>query len=390
MYRFVKRITAFMLALSFAAVPVNVEAQDNAALDVNGRSALLMEVSTGKVLYEKNADEALPPASVTKIMTLLIIYDSVSSGKIKWDDTVSVSEHAASMGGSQIFLEPGEKQTVADLTKSIAIASANDAAVAMAEFIGGSEDSFVSLMNERAKNLGMKNAVFKNACGLDTDGHVMSARDIALMSRELMLNYPEVTKYTTTWQDTITHTTKKGSSEFGLTNTNKLIKQYADATGLKTGSTGKALYCLSGSSKRDGMELIAVIMAAPDPKVRFKEVMKMLDYGFANYAIKQGEAEGTKKGEVTVYKGAADKVDAVIKGSVSVLTAKGESAELESKAELCEAVNAPVKKNDKLGTLVYFSGGKEVGRCDLVAAEDVEKAGFLHNAAELLRDWLKG
>ena len=388
MYRFVKRITAFMLALSFAAVPVNVEAQDNAALDVNGRSALLMEVSTGKVLYEKNADEALPPASVTKIMTLLIIYDSVSSGKIKWDDTVSVSEHAASMGGSQIFLEPGEKQTVADLTKSIAIASANDAAVAMAEFIGGSEDSFVSLMNERAKNLGMKNAVFKNACGLDTDGHVMSARDIALMSRELMLNYP--TKYTTTWQDTITHTTKKGSSEFGLTNTNKLIKQYADATGLKTGSTGKALYCLSGSAKRDGMELIAVIMAAPDPKVRFKEVMKMLDYGFANYAIKQGEAEGTKKGEVTVYKGAADKVDAVIKGSVSVLTAKGESAELESKAELCEAVNAPVKKNDKLGTLVYFSGGKEVGRCDLVAAEDVEKAGFLHNAAELLRDWLKG
>ena len=383
MYRFVKRITAFMLALSFAAVPVNVEAQDNAALDVNGRSALLMEVSTGKVLYEKNADEALPPASVTKIMTLLIIYDSVSSGKIKWDDTVSVSEHAASMGGSQIFLEPGEKQTVADLTKSIAIASANDAAVAMAEFIGGSEDSFVSLMNERAKNLGMKNAVFKNACGLDTDGHVMSARDIALMSRELMLNYPEVTKYTTTWQDTITHTTKKGSSEFGLTNTNKLIKQYADAT-------GKALYCLSGSAKRDGMELIAVIMAAPDPKVRFKEVMKMLDYGFANYAIKQGEAEGTKKGEVTVYKGAADKVDAVIKGSVSVLTAKGESAELESKAELCEAVNAPVKKNDKLGTLVYFSGGKEVGRCDLVAAEDVEKAGFLHNAAELLRDWLKG
>lgn len=390
MYRFVKRITAFMLALSFAAVPVNVEAQDNAALDVNGRSALLMEVSTGKVLYEKNADEALPPASVTKIMTLLIIYDSVSLGKIKWDDTVSVSEHAASMGGSQIFLEPGEKQTVADLTKSIAIASANDAAVAMAEFIGGSEDSFVSLMNERAKNLGMKNAVFKNACGLDTDGHVMSARDIALMSRELMLNYPEVTKYTTTWQDTITHTTKKGSSEFGLTNTNKLIKQYADATGLKTGSTGKALYCLSGSAKRDGMELIAVIMAAPDPKVRFKEVMKMLDYGFANYAIKQGEAEGTKKGEVTVYKGAADKVDAVIKGSVSVLTAKGESAELESKAELCEAVNAPVKKNDKLGTLVYFSGGKEVGRCDLVAAEDVEKAGFLHNAAELLRDWLKG
>lgn len=389
MYKFIKRFTALMLAVSFISIPVAAQEQ-TASLDINAKSAVLMEQSTGKILYEKNADEALPPASVTKIMTLLIIYDSVANGKIKWEDTVSVSEHAAGMGGSQIFLEPGETQTVETLTKSIAIASANDAAVAMAEFIGGSEDGFVTLMNERAKGLGMKNAVFKNACGLDTDGHLMSARDIALMSRELMLKYPDVKKYTTTWQDTITHTTKKGTTEFGLTNTNKLIKWYSDATGLKTGSTGKALYCLSGTASRDNMDLIAVVMAAPDPKVRFQEVMKMLDYGFANYQVKQGEPEGTQKGEVTVYKGECDRVAAVIKGQVSVLTKKGLSAELEAKAELCEAVNAPVKKGDKLGTLTYYSEGKEVGSCDLVAAADVNKAGFGHNMKKLFTEWMRG
>ncbi len=384
MWKFIKRLTAISLAFSLSTVQVQ------AMPEISGKSAILMEQSTGKILYEKNADEALPPASVTKIMTLLIIYDSVASGKIKWTDTVSVSEHAASMGGSQIFLEPGEKQTVEALTKSIAIASANDSAVAMAEFIGGSEEGFVTLMNERAKGLGMKTASFKNACGLDADGHLLSARDIALMSRELMLKYPEVTKYTTTWQDTITHTTKKGETEFGLTNTNKLIKQYNNATGLKTGSTGKALYCLSGTATRDNMDLIAVVMAAPDPKVRFKEVMSLLDYGFANYEIKQGEAEGTVKGQVQVSKGKKDTVDAVIKGQVKVLTQKGKGSELESKAELCEGVNAPVKKGDKLGTLIYYSDGKEVGRCDLVASEEIAKAGLGHNIKRLIINWLQG
>lgn len=384
MWKFIKRLTAISLAFSLSTVQVQ------AMPEISGKSAILMEQSTGKILYEKNADEALPPASVTKIMTLLIIYDSVASGKIKWTDTVSVSEHAASMGGSQIFLEPGEKQTVEALTKSIAIASANDSAVAMAEFIGGSEEGFVTLMNERAKGLGMKTASFKNACGLDADGHLLSARDIALMSRELMLKYPEVTKHTTTWQDTITHTTKKGETEFGLTNTNKLIKQYNNATGLKTGSTGKALYCLSGTATRDNMDLIAVVMAAPDPKVRFKEVMSLLDYGFANYEIKQGEAEGTVKGQVQVSKGKKDTVDAVIKGQVKVLTQKGKGSELESKAELCEGVNAPVKKGDKLGTLIYYSDGKEVGRCDLVASEEIAKAGLGHNIKRLIINWLQG
>lgn len=387
MYKIIKRLTALVLAMSFLSITVNAQEQ-SAPIEVDARSAVLMEQSTGKILYQKNADEALPPASVTKIMTLLIIYDSVASGKIKWSDNVSVSEHAASMGGSQIFLEPGETQSVETLTKSIAIASANDAAVAMAEFIGGSEDGFVALMNERAKGLGMKNTTFKNACGLDTDGHAMSAADIAIMSRELMLKYPDVKKYTTTWQDTITHTTKKGTTEFGLTNTNKLIKWYNNATGLKTGSTGKALYCLSGTATRDGMDLIAVVMAAPDPKVRFKEVMKMLDYGFANYAVAKGESEGTQKGEVRVLKGESDSVAAVIKGSVSTVIKKGENTALEGKVELCEAVNAPIKKGDKLGTLTYYSGKDKVGTCDLVAAQDVEKAGFGHNLKRVFLSWV--
>lgn len=387
MCKFLKSIVSFILIVSFA---MPVYGAGVAAPELESPSAVLMEKSTGRVLYTKNGDNPLPPASVTKIMTLLIIYDSVANGKIKWEDKVTVSEHAASMGGSQIFLEPNEVQSVETLTKSIAIASANDAAVAMAEFIGGSEDGFVALMNERAKGLGMKNTTFKNACGLDTDGHLMSAGDIAIMSRELIIKYPDVRKYTTTWQDTITHTTKKGTTEFGLTNTNKLIKWYNNATGLKTGSTGKALYCLSGTAERDNMELIAVVMAAPDPKVRFKEVMKLLDYGFASYAIKQGEAAGTPKGSVKVYKGERDTVQAVIAKQVNVLTEKGENSGLEEKVQLCSGVNAPVKKGDKVGEIIYSGGGKEVGRCDLIAGEDVEKAGIVHNINKILTEFLRG
>jgi D-alanyl-D-alanine carboxypeptidase (penicillin-binding protein 5/6) len=387
-----KNIIRYIAGLLAAVMTVVTTAAytyaDGEAFTVNAASAVLMEASTGKVLYENNADTPLPPASVTKIMTLLIIYDSISSGKIKMTDTVTVSEHAASMGGSQIFLEAGETQSVETLTKSIAIASANDAAVAMAEYIGGSEEGFVALMNDKAKALGMKNTTFKNACGLDTDGHLMSARDIAVMSRELTVKYPDIKKYTTTWQDTITHTTKKGSSEFGLTNTNKLIKWYNGATGLKTGSTGKALYCLSGTATRDGMDLIAVVMAAPDPKVRFQEVMKLLDYGFANFKVVKGDAEGSQKGEVKVYKGEADSVKAVTKGVVSVVVPKDSGEVPEGKIELCEAVTAPVKKGDKLGRLVYSSNGKEIGSCDLVAAEDVNKAGFGCNIRKIAMEWM--
>ena len=378
-----KKFIAITLSLAFLTVPVYAEPPA-----IDAKSYILMEASTGTVLSENNSEEPLPPASVTKIMTLLLIYDSVNQGKIKWDDMVTVSEHAASMGGSQIFLEPNEQQNVETLTKSIAIASANDAAVAMSEFIAGSEESFVGMMNEKAKELGMKNTTFVNACGLDAEGHKMSAKDIAIMSRELITKYPDIKKYTTTWQDTITHTTSKGTTEFGLTNTNKLIKWYKDATGLKTGSTSEALYCLSGTAMRDGMELIAVVMAAPDPKVRFQTTMKLLDYGFANYRLQSGKAAGEIVGKVPVYKGMLDTVDGAVASPVNIVTPKENKAELISKTEFVESINAPVKKGDKIGEIIYYTNDKEVARANIIANEDVEKANLTKNISRLLQFWL--
>lgn len=378
-----KKLIAFTLTLSLFTASVYAEPPA-----IDAKSYILMEASTGTILSESNSDEPLPPASVTKIMTLLLIYDAVNSGKIKWEDMVSVSEHAASMGGSQIFLEPNEQQSVETLTKSIAIASANDAAVAMAEFIAGSEESFVNMMNEKAKEIGMKNATFVNACGLDTEGHKMSAKDIAIMSRELITKYPDIKKYTTTWQDTINHITSKGTTEFGLTNTNKLIKWYKDATGLKTGSTGKALYCLSGTALRDGMELIAVVMAAPNPKARFQTTMKLLDYGFANYRLQNGKKAGEIVGQVPVYKGMTDKVNGAVASPVNIVTPKENKSELDCKVELAESINAPVKKGDKLGEIIYYTNNKEIARTNVIANEDIEKANLTKNISRLLQMWL--
>lgn len=267
-------MTAVMLALtgSFAVMAEDeTEGENGGTVTVTAPSVLLMEASSGKVLFEKDADTKRPPASVTKVMTILLIYDALSEGKIHKEDVVTVSEYAASMGGSQVFLEAGEEQTVDTLLKCIIVSSANDACVAMAELIAGTEEAFVQQMNERAKGLGMKNTVFKNCNGLDADGHVTTARDIALMSRELITKYPDVYEYTKIWMDTIIHKTKKGESEFGLSNTNKLIRQYSYATGLKTGSTGEAKFCLSATAQKDGIDLIAVIMAAPDVKARFSD-----------------------------------------------------------------------------------------------------------------------
>ncbi len=355
---------------------------------VDGKSAVLIEQNTGQVLFYQNKDEKLPPASVTKIMTLLLIYDAVEQGKIGWEDKVTVSEEAAGMGGSQIFLEPNEVQSVRDLTKSIAIASANDAAVAMAEFIGGSEAGFVDMMNKRAKELGMNNTNFENACGLDSDGHYTTAYDIGLMSRELLNKYPQVKEYTTTWQDTITHTTNKGNTEFGLTNTNKFIKWYEGATGLKTGSTSKALYCLSGSAERNGLNLIGVIMAAPDPKVRFREMMKLMDYGFGTYTIVNGETAGTRIGEIPVYKGKADSVTGIVKETVSIPAKKDSDTKLSHKLKVAEGVEAPVKKGSKVGEIIYYNGDKQVGKSDIIAGEEVEKAGLFDSIKKLSRKWV--
>ena len=376
----------FSVGCCLPALAAEKQYENLTDLGLTSKSALLMEEDTGTILYEQNSHEALPPASVTKVMTLLLIYEGERDGKFDWTDTVQVSEHAASMGGSQVFLEEGETQTAGDMTKSIAIASANDAAVAMAEFLAGSEEAFVQKMNERAKELGMEDTNFVNACGLDTEGHVSSAYDIALMSRELMENFPEIKEYTTTWQDSIVHKTRRGEETFGLTNTNKLIQWYDGATGLKTGSTGNALYCLSGTAERDGMGLIAVVMAAPDYKVRFREVMQLLDYGFANYAIEKGREKGYVMGEVLVEKGMTDTVEAVVAEEISVLVPKGKEAQWETKTELLPAVSAPVEAGTKVGELVYLRDGEEVGRVELTAGENVEKA----NVDTMLRRMLAG
>ena len=261
------------------------------SIGISAPSAVLMEASTGTVVLEKNSHEKLPPASVTKIMTLLLIFDAISQGKIKLEDTVTTSTYAASMGGSQVFLEEGETQSVDTMIKCISVASANDASVAMAEYIAGTEELFVEMMNNRAKELGMKDTHFVNCCGLDVDGHVTTAYDIALMSRELITKYPQIHNYSTIWMENITHTTKRGTEEFGLANTNKLIRQYPYATGLKTGSTSLAKYCVSATAEKDGIEMIAVIMAAPDPKGRFADATALLNYGYAKCSLYQRSEE---------------------------------------------------------------------------------------------------
>lgn len=386
-----KKLTASILVFISVCRPLYVNAAQHeniTDLGLKSKSAILMEASTGDILYEQNSDEKLPPASITKIMTLLLIYEAERAGKIKWDDKVTVSQHAASMGGSQVFLEEGETQTVADMTKCIAIASANDAAVAMAEYIGGSEDGFVELMNSRAKELGMDNTEFKNACGLDTEGHITTAKDIALMSKELIKNFPDITKYTTTWQDTINHTTRKGTTEFGLTNTNKLIRWYDGATGLKTGSTGNAKYCLSATADKNGMELIAVIMAAPDNKSRFSEAIKLLDYGYANYAVVSGAKKGDSAGEIPVSKGEHETVLLEVSEDINAMIQKGGS-EPEIVYELIESLQAPIEKGVKAGEAVYMLDGQVIAKADVITSEAVERASLPTVAERLLKSWCR-
>ncbi len=356
---------------------IPVTAMVDAQLDLKTPSAVLMEGSTGTIIYEKNKDERLRPASITKIMTLLLIFEALEAGQIKLTDDVTVSEHAASMGGSQVYLEPYEVQTVETMIKCISIASANDASTAMAEFIAGSEEEFVARMNQKAKDLGMKNTNFVNCCGLDTDNHYSSAYDIALMSRELITKYPEISKYATIWMDTIIHKTRKGESEFGLTNTNKLVRFYEGATGLKTGSTGLAKYCLSATARKNNMDLIAVIMAAPDTKTRFAEATKLLNYGFANYSIYRDDNSDIQISPVQVVKGVADQVQGKAANEFSYLCTKGKSSEnIRKEVVLLEEVPAPIAKNDKIGEIVYYYENDKIGTVDILAIEAVDQAGF--------------
>lgn len=355
------------------------------SVTVTAPSVFLMEASTGKVLYEKDADTRRPPASVTKVMTILLIYDALSAGKIHKEDVVTTSEYAASMGGSQVFLEAGEEQTVDTLLKCIVVSSANDACVAMAEYISGTEEAFVQQMNERAKGLGMENTVFKNCNGLDTDGHVTTARDIALMSRELITKYPDVYEYTKIWMDTIVHKTKKGEEEFGLSNTNKLIRQYSYATGLKTGSTGEAKFCLSATAQKDGIDLIAVIMAAPDVKTRFADAQTLLNYGFSICRKYEDPDWKSVQKTVKVERGEEDQVKVVQKSGFSYLDVSGaDLSGVEKEVVPKASLKAPVKKGQKAGTVQYLLNGEKIGEVELAAADDVPAMSLKHAIEDVL------
>lgn len=357
-------------------------------LEISTPSAILMEASTGKVIYEKVADEQLPPASVTKVMTLLLIFDALEDGKIKLSDTVSVSEYAASMGGSQVFLEPGETQTVDTMIKCIAVASANDACVAMAEYIWGSEEEFVAKMNERAKELGMEHTNFLNCNGLDADGHVTTARDIALMSRELITRYPEIHDYSTIWMENITHTTKKGTTEFGLANTNKLIRQYPYATGLKTGSTSKAKFCLSATAEKDDLELIAVIMAAPDPKTRFKDATTLLNYGFGR-CTKYKDTEPLDLKPLQIQGGIEKEVPVTVANEFQYIDTTGANLSgIERKIQIDKKRQAPIKKGEKVGKVTYLLEGKKIGEVSVQTQKKVEKMQFHHAFADVFQSFL--
>lgn len=346
-------------------------------ISVTSESVVLMEMESGAVIAEKNADTARPIASVTKIMTLLLVLEAVDSGKIKLTDTVTVSEYAASMGGSQVFLEPGETQDVDTMIKCISISSANDACVAMAEHLAGSEAAFVEQMNAKAKELGMNNTTFHNCCGLDVTGHVSSARDVALMSAELMKKHPSVKKYTTTWMDTIIHNTRRGASEFGLANTNKLLKQYNGITGLKTGSTDEAKYCLSATAERNGIKLVAVVLAAPDTKTRFREAAALLDYGFAKCTVYRDEGGDFPLTEVNVTKGQQATVPVRLKEPFYHVFTGGEDLSLvEREIVLPEDIKAPLRAGDTVGEYRYSLNGKPIGSVEIICTEAVKEITF--------------
>lgn len=348
-------------------MPISAAAADFSA-SLECQSAILMEASTGRVLFEKNADAPLPPASVTKIMTLLLIMEAVDTGKIKLTDMVTVSENAASMGGSQVFLEPGETMSVEEMVKCVVIASANDCAVALAEFLYGSEESFVAQMNARAKELGMENTNFENTNGLDdtVTNHVTSARDIAIMSRALIA-HPLILQYSSIWMDSI-----RGGS-FGLTNTNRLVRFYSGANGLKTGSTAKAKFCISATAKRDDMQLIAVIMAAPTRDIRNNEAKMLLDFGFANYGVFAAVPEAFAP--IRVVGGTAEQCELICTEASAVLE-KEKISGVTKRIVLPQTVRAPISKGDVLGKLIYEYNGEKVCEANISAATDVEAIGF--------------
>ncbi|MDY3250629.1 MAG: D-alanyl-D-alanine carboxypeptidase family protein [Candidatus Choladocola sp.] len=367
------------------------ETESDTGNDLNLQTphAAVMEVSTGKILYEKGADARVHPASVTKIMTILLIFEALEEGKLKLDQEVVTSAHAKSMGGSQVFLEEGEKQTAETLLKCIVIASGNDAAVAMAEQIGGTEESFVNSMNKKAESLGMNNTHFVDCCGLtDSADHYTSAHDVALMSRELLYRFPQVVEYSHIWMEDITHVTARGSSVFTLSNTNKLLRAYDGCDGLKTGSTSMAKYCLSATAMRDGIRLVSVVLTSPDTKTRFAEAGKLLNYGFSRCTLYEDD-EMMELSPVEVKGAVEKKTDVQYDHGFSYLSTENEDfSQIERRIEWEEDIRAPLTQNARVGDCVYFLGDKEIGRVPIVTSEAVEKAGYLDYLAEMWDRWV--
>ena len=364
-----KRFSALLLAalLTAAALPAaSAEGASAPALSLSCASAVLMEKETGTLLYEQNAHEQLEPASVTKVMTLLLVMEAVDSGRVSLEDTVTVSAYAAGMGGSQVYLKEGEQMSVAEMIKCVTVVSGNDCAVALSEHLAGSETAFVAQMNQRAQELGMEDTTFLNCTGLPAQGHVTSAYDIALMSRELILNHPSIREYTTIWMDSI----RDGA--FGLTNTNRLIRFYQGATGLKTGSTDSALYCMSATAERDGMELIAVVMKAPTTAQRFEDAKTLLDYGFANYALVNVYPDAPLA-PIDVLLGTADQVQPQLARDCRLLVRRGEESQITTQLELAQDVEAPVEQGQVLGSLKIYVGEELRDTIPILSAQQVDR-----------------
>ena len=342
----------------------------------------MIEQSTGQVLYSHNSHEKLRPASVTKVMSILLIMEQIDSGRLSYTEQIPCSENARSMGGSQIWLDTKETLTVDEMLKAICVNSANDCVVAMSEFIAGSEEAFVQMMNDKAKELGMNDTTFKNCHGIDEDGHITSAYDIALMSRELLSKHPDITKYTTIYMDSL----RDGKSE--LVNTNKLVRNYRGATGLKTGSTSLALYNLSASATRDGLSLIAVIMKAPTTKDRFAEATKLLDYGFSNYSYKTFAKKGDTIKEIPISKGVSSSVSAVLSSDAGVLLKKGEESNIVQNVNLSEEITAPINEGDKLGEISYSLNGETIATIDIVAKNSIAKIDLPHMLQYVFNSWI--
>lgn len=350
-------------------------------LNLESEAAILIEQSTGQILYSHNIHKQLRPASVTKIMSILLIMEQIHNGNLSMNDMISCSENASSMGGSQIWLDPRETLSVSDMIKAICVVSANDCVVAMAEHIAGSESAFVDMMNSKAKQLGMNDTTFKNCHGIDEDGHVTSANDISIMSKELLNKYPEITKYTTIWMDSL----RDGKSE--LVNTNKLIRNYKGATGLKTGSTSLALYNLSASATRDNLSLIAVIMRAPSTKVRFNEAEKLLNYGFNNFSYKQFAKKDEVIKNININKGINNNVNIAFESDAGILLKKGSEGNIEQNIDLPDTITAPVSKGQKVGEVTYQSNGNTILTVNLIANEDIQKITLFSLSKKIYQSW---